>query len=230
MEDDIFKEIKKEAAITALKQIADGMVVGLGSGSTSKHFIDALSESGIQTICVPTSNQARVDAIELGLDVMDLDEVDEIDIAVDGVDSIGKSAIVKGLGGALTKEKIVDYMAKKFIIIADERKLKEPKMVPVEVLPFAYKLAAKEIEGTGLGIPKLRRVNGYPLITDNGNFVLDVEMEIGARGKKLEQEYNAIPGVIENGLFTRKTHLIVGHIIEGEIKIVEEEWMPEESK
>ncbi|AEF96859.1 ribose-5-phosphate isomerase RpiA [Methanotorris igneus] len=207
--------VAKEAA----KLIEDGMVVGLGSGSTAGLFIMELGkriqEEELTVFGVPTSFEARMLALQYGVPLVSLDEYD-VDIAVDGADEVEKDTLylIKGGGGCHTQEKIVDYSAKEFVVIVDEsklvNKLGEKYPIPVEVVPFAYSVVIKELINMG-GNPTIRlgeRKRG-PIITDNGNMIIDVSMDID-NAEKLEKELNSIPGVVENGIFTKVDKVLVG--------------------
>ncbi|AIF70422.1 ribose 5-phosphate isomerase [Palaeococcus pacificus DY20341] len=204
-------EMKKLVAKEALKFVEDGMVVGLGTGSTTAHFIRLLGklvmEEELEIYGIPTSYQAKFLAIESGIPVVSLDEVDAIDIAVDGADEVDPNLnLIKGRGAALTMEKIIDYRAGTFIVLVDESKLVDylgQKMpVPIEVIPSAWRVIAEEIEVFNataelrMGIKK-----DGPIVTDNGNFILDAKFERIEDPLDMEIELNNIPGVVENGIF-----------------------------
>ncbi len=205
---------KVNAARAALDYIKDGMVIGLGSGTTVHEFIKLLAErirDGLRVICVPTSYNSRMLAIENGLLVTDTDAVDVIDIAIDGADKANEIALLKGGGGALTREKIIDYNAKEFVVIVDESKICKGVLegkVNMEVLPFAAPLVMKELKDYN---PRLRVGTGKlgPVVSDNGNFILECDMRI-EDPKAMEKYLKSIPGIIENGIFTKFSTIIVG--------------------
>jgi len=209
---------KRNAAKKATEFVKDGMVVGLGSGSTTTYFIKFLGRivrsKGIRIACVPTSFDSRLLAIENGLKVVGADEADMIDVAVDGADAVAPDhSLIKGMGGALAQEKVIDYSAKKFICIVDKSKLKKVLRgtVPVEVLPTAYRIVGREIKRKFSGKPTLRmsqRKKG-PVMTDNGNFILDVLFRIIKNPGQLERQLNTLPGVVENGIFSLKKPAMV---------------------
>jgi ribose 5-phosphate isomerase A len=207
--------VKANAAKAALEHVKDGMCIGLGSGSTVREFIKLLGEkvrSGLKVSCVTTSFDSRMLAIENGIFVTETDAIDEIDLAVDGADKVTKTALLKGGGGALTREKIIDYNAKKFIVIADESKVVEGILegeVNLEVLPFAAPLVMKELNNCNPVIRMAKSKLG-PVISDNGSFIIDCEMKI-ENPKETEQWLKTIPGVIENGIFTKFDIIIVGN-------------------
>lgn len=207
---------KINAAKGAMKYVKDGMVVGLGSGTTAREFICLLAQSikdGLQIEAVTTSLDSRFIAKSLGIKIVELDQVECIDIAIDGADVATKSALLKGGGGALTREKIVGYAAKNFIVIVDESKLK-PKLIGklvVEVVPFAYAFALKKLKDYSKDASvRMSAEKLGPTITDNGNFLIDVPMDI-KNPEKTELELNSIPGVVENGIFTKFSRIIVGN-------------------
>jgi ribose 5-phosphate isomerase A len=206
------EEAKRRAAEEAVKLVEDGMVVGLGTGSTAAYFIEALGrrvKEGLKVRGVPTSYQAYLKALEAGIPTARLEEVATIDLAVDGADEVDLALnLLKGMGAALAREKVVDSMALQLVVVVDEtkvvRRLGETKPVPVEVLPFAYSYVAKKLKELG-GEPKLRmagEVKDGPVVTDNGNFILDAKFPPIQRPAELEEKIRRIPGVVEVGIFT----------------------------
>jgi ribose 5-phosphate isomerase A len=206
---------KINAAKAALAYVKDGMCVGLGSGSTVREFIKLLGEKvrlGLKVTCVTTSFDSRMLAIENGIFVTETDAIEDIDLAVDGADKVTPHALLKGGGGALTREKIIGYNAKKFIIIVDESKVMDGVLegeVNLEVLPFASPLIMKKLKDYN---PKVRMAKAKlgPVISDNGSFIIDCQMKL-ENPKKIEQWLKSIPGIIENGVFTRFDMIIVGN-------------------
>ena len=206
---------KQNAAKGALGYVEDGMVVGLGSGTTTAYFIELLGkkmkEERISVVGVVTSFDSEILAKKAGIPIIPLDR--KVDVAVDGADIVRKDYVLKGGGGALTREKIVDYAAEKFIVIADEGKADPEATYPivVEVVPFAYQYVMGEIEKLGLE-PELR-VGGKklgPVVTDNSNFILDCKGEIKGNAGEFEKKINAVPGVVENGIFSKFWKTIIG--------------------
>lgn len=201
----MYDQQKQAAAEAACEAVRPGMVVGLGSGTTARYAIEALGETGPADIqCVPTSLQARTAALEVGLTVVDIDQVATIDVAIDGADQVGPTALIKGGGGAHTREKIVATRAEEYYIVVDERKpvatLSAP--VPLAVLPAAREVVADAVRELG-GTPTLREAaeKSGPVITDHGNVLVDCAFgEIDTPGE-LATALAAIPGVIEHGLF-----------------------------
>lgn len=205
---------KINAAKAALEYVKDGMCIGLGSGSTVREFIKLLGEkvkNGLKVTCVTTSFDSRMLAIENGIFVTETDAIEEIDLAVDGADRVTKHALLKGGGGALTREKIIDYNAKKFIVIVDENKVEEDVLegeVNLEVLPFAAPLIMRQLKEYKPRIRMARSKLG-PVISDNGSFIIDCDMKL-EDPKKTEELLKSMPGIIENGIFTKFDLIIVG--------------------
>ncbi len=200
---------KLNCAKEAVKLVEDGMVLGIGSGSTVELFLKELGKriksEELEIYGVPSSYQSHIVAVENGIRIVDLIQFPELDLCIDGADQIDSSLnCIKGGGGALTREKIVASASKRFVIIADESKLVEKLSmpVPVEVMAFAYGFVAKEIEKIG-GSCNLRIGSGKvgPVVSDNGNFIVDCDFGIVENPKELEVKLNLIPGVVENGIF-----------------------------
>jgi ribose 5-phosphate isomerase A len=195
---------KQAAAERALELVKPGTIVGLGTGSTARYFIEALARkvrNGLKIQAVVTSIESRIQAEAGGIPITE--RVDgSLDLAVDGADEIDPAVnCVKGRGGALLREKIVAHASRRFVLIADESKLvgrlgRGP--VPIEILPFLWEATSRSIESLG-GRPELRMASGQPFKTDNGNLVLDTSF--GAVDAALGVALHAIPGVIEHGLF-----------------------------
>ncbi|USD38098.1 MULTISPECIES: ribose-5-phosphate isomerase RpiA [Ferrimonas] len=194
-------EMKKAAGWAALEYVEDGSIVGVGTGSTVNHFIDALAtkKSSIEG-AVSSSEASTAKMKALGIPVFDLNSVDELSVYVDGADEINPHmAMIKGGGAALTREKIVAAVAKTFVCIADGSKQVDilgDFPLPVEVIPMARSYVAREIVKLG-GDPVYRE----GVITDNGNIILDVYNMKIMEPAKLETQLNAIVGVVTNGLF-----------------------------
>lgn len=208
---------KINAAKEGLRFVKDNSIIGLGSGSTSLHFIKLLGkkvkEEGLNILCVPSSFESRICAINNGLKVVELDEVDRIHLAIDGADMVDRKLnLIKGKGGALTREKIIDYSAEDLIILIEEKKLAEriKGIVPIEVIPFSYSIVKKKLEKISVSV-SLRVDNSRcgPIITDNNNFLLDAVFEEIKNPEKLEMEIKNIPGVVENGIFTRNVSKVI---------------------
>jgi ribose 5-phosphate isomerase A len=205
-------ELKQKAAYEAVKHVKDGFVVGLGSGSTAACAIKALGEivkhKGIKLFGVPTSYQAFLLAVKHGIPVTTLEEHGVIDVTIDGADQIDpKLNLIKGMGAALVREKIVASASKVNIIVGDESKKVETlgengHPVPLEVLPFSLSLVQRKIEAAG-GIAVLREAKEKvgPVITDNGNVIIDASFGVINNAEELEVKLKMIPGVVETGLF-----------------------------
>jgi len=205
------EKAKQSAAREAVKHVESGFILGLGSGSTvayaAKEIGRRIRREKLKVWAVPTSYQAFFLAIENKIPLTSLHEHPEIDLTIDGADQIDKQLnMIKGRGGALTREKILASASKKVIIVADETKLTEKLgmncPVPIEVLPFALPYVANKIKELG-GKPVLRRARNKvgPVVTDNGNFITDTDFGIIDEPEKLQTKLKEIPGVVETGLF-----------------------------
>jgi ribose 5-phosphate isomerase A len=205
------EEAKKNAALEAVKHIKGGLIVGLGSGSTAAYAIREIGRLAHQKnwkiLGVPTSYQAFLLAVDNGISITTLNEHPKLDLTIDGADQVDPDLnLIKGMGGALTKEKIVALASKHYIVVTDETKLtkklgtKQP--VPIEVLPFAMALVESRIKKMK-GTPILREGKGKvgPIITDNGNFIVDADFGPIDAPDKLNSELKSIPGLVETGLF-----------------------------
>jgi ribose 5-phosphate isomerase A len=212
------EKAKRRAALEATRLVKDGFIVGLGSGSTVVYAIREIGRrikrEGLHVFGIPTSHQAFLLAVENGIILTTLDEHPEPDIAVDGADQIDKGMnLIKGMGGALTREKIVASASKKYVIVADMTKLTttlgEDQSVPIEVLTFALSTIMQRISDTG-GSPVLRMGRGKvgPVITDNGNFIVDVDFGAISSPEELNLKLKMIPGVVETGLFLDMADLV----------------------
>ncbi len=205
------EEAKKKAAERAVEHVESGFVVGLGSGTTVAHVSHLLGkrvrEGKLRIRGVPTSYQALLLASQHGIPTTTLDEHPVLDVAIDGADQVDQDLnMIKGLGGAMTREKIVATASKKNVIVVDETKLTKKlgvgQAVPLEVMPFALSPVLGQLRGSG-GSPSLREAKSKlgPVITDNGNFIVDVTFgPIGDAGN-LSQTLAAIPGIVGTGLF-----------------------------
>jgi ribose 5-phosphate isomerase A len=208
-------DLKRQAAAAALDLIGPDMIVGLGTGSTSAHFIELLGarvRDGLYVACVPTSEESAKKASLAGIELIEPDETTIIDIAVDGTDEVdGRKQLIKGGGGALLREKIIAHAAKRFVVIADaSKKVAELGAfpLPIEIDRFSYALTVRAVREAlaGLGLQKaevrLRATTvGPAFISDGGNFILDCRLGRIADAPALERALKAIPGVVETGLF-----------------------------
>jgi len=230
---DPIKVMKQEVGRAAAARVQSGNIVGLGTGSTTAFAIqflgDRLKSGELKDIKgVPTSFQASVLAKKYGIPLVTLDDIDGIDIAIDGADEVDpQKNLIKGGGAAHTREKIVDSLAKEFIVVVDSSKMVDRLgstfALPIEVLPIAVTPVTHAIEKLG-GKPELRmgiKKDG-PVITDQGNMVLDVTFAAIDNPAELEKTLNNIPGVLENGLFIGLADLIlIGEIIDGKPSVRE---------
>jgi len=200
-------DLKKEIGRLFLSEVKDGMVLGLGTGSTANHAIiaigDKIKNEKLKIYGIPTSYNSRKLGIEAGIIITTL-ENHKIDIAFDGADEIDPSLnLIKGRGGAMTNEKIVDSAAKRFIVLADESKLVkilgESRPIPIEVAPDEKSAIMKKLEELGAENITLRHQKQGPVITDMGNMIIDANFS--NIKVDLEKKINSISGVIDNGLF-----------------------------
>ncbi|MCW4016951.1 MAG: ribose-5-phosphate isomerase RpiA [Candidatus Bathyarchaeota archaeon] len=223
------EDAKKRVALQAVKHVKDDFVVGLGSGSTAAYAIQELGrlikQDGLQVMGVPSSSQAMMLAVNAGIQLTTLDEHPTLDLAIDGADEVDKALnMIKGGGGALTREKIVASAAKQVVIVADEKKL-VPKLgstfkVPVEVLGFALATVSAGIKELG-GKPVLREGKGKvgAVVTDNGNYIVDVDFGPIDSPEELNLGLKFIPGVIETGLFMNIADIVYLGKQDGVIKL-----------
>ncbi len=200
-------DLKRDAANQAADLVESGMVVGLGTGSTAAFFIEALIARKPDILCIPTSERSAAQASAGGLRLTDFAHHTSIDICVDGADEIKRDSLdlVKGLGGALLREKLVASAAKRLIIIADSPKLVDwlgtTAPVPVEVTPFAWELTAARLAQLATTLTRRARPDGDPYLTDGGNFILDCGFGAIADAAVTDRKLREIVGVVETGLF-----------------------------
>ena len=225
---DLQDRMKQAVAQAAVEQIRDGMVLGLGSGSTAALMIQALGaklQSGELTdiVGVTTSFQGEVLAAELGIPLKSLNAIDRIDLAIDGADEVDPSfQLIKGGGACHVQEKLVALRADRFVVVVDSTKLVDTLnlafLLPVEVLPGAWRQVQAELQTLGAEAQLRMAVRkAGPVVTDQGNLVLDARFAGGIQDPvALEQQINNIPGVLENGLFVNITdQVLVGEIVDG---------------
>tara|TARA_Y100001968_G_C19358198_1_gene718334 strand:+ start:453 stop:1163 length:711 start_codon:yes stop_codon:yes gene_type:complete len=229
---DLQTQMKRAVAESAVNQIENGMVLGLGSGSTAALMIEALGLK-IKTgeirdvVGVTTSFQGEVMASELGIPLKSLSAVSEIDLAIDGADEVDPNfQLIKGGGACHVQEKLVAARAKKFLVVVDSSKIVEKLNIdfklPVEVLPSAWKQVQKTLEKMGgKGYLRMAQKKAGPVVTDQGNLILDLTFENGISNPAiLEKDINNIPGVLENGLFVNLTdQVLVGRIIDEKVEV-----------
>ena len=226
---DLQNQMKKAVAQAAVDQIQNGMILGLGSGSTAALMIEALAikiKSGEikDVVGVTTSFQGEVLASELGIPLKSLSSVSEIDLAIDGADEVDpKFQLIKGGGACHVQEKLVAALAKKFIVVVDSTKLVEKLnldfKLPVEVLPSAWKQVQKTLINLGgEGNLRMAQKKAGPIVTDQGNLILDLTFKNGIdQPDLLESQINNIPGVLENGLFINLTDEVLVGKVENEV-------------
>jgi ribose 5-phosphate isomerase A len=220
--------MKQEVGKAAAAKVKSDSIVGLGTGSTTAYAIeylgDRLQKGELKNIVgIPTSFQAEVLAKKYGIPLTTLDAVDRIDIAIDGADEVDPHKnLIKGGGAAHTREKVVDTLAKQFIVVVDSGKLVDKLgstfLLPVEVIPMAVTPVMKRLEKLG-GKPELRMgvKKAGPVVTDQGNLVIDVKFDQLDDPAELEKTINNIPGVLENGLFVGVTDIVlIGEIKDGQ--------------
>lgn len=208
-------EMKQLAARAALAHLPETGVLGLGTGSTTRWFIEAVGElvaQGRRFTAVPTSTASRALAERLGIPLLDDDGPWRIDVCVDGADEVSRELdLIKGGGGAHTREKIVNYAARSNVIIVDESKLVEHLgakwAVPVEVLPFGIQTTLQALRA--LGEPSIRASEGKPFMTDSGNYIVDLATGAIADPSRLDRLVRTLPGVVETGLFIRRADIVV---------------------
>ena len=203
------EELKKLAGEKAVEYIKDGMIVGLGTGSTAEYSLRKLGElvrAGLDIKGIPTSVHTKRIAKEENIPLTTLEENPVIDVTIDGADEVDSNLnLIKGGGGALTREKIIAFNSKKVIIVVDDSKVVKCLGIdfplPVEVTKFGWPATKKTLEGFGCTVELRKVMNEEPFITDNGNYILDCEFIRIDNPEELHINLNNIPGVVENGLF-----------------------------
>ena len=207
-------ELKRQAAARALDFVQSGMRLGLGTGSTAKHFVELLGarvREGLDIIGVPTSEATRADAIRCGIALTTLDEIDRLDLTVDGADEIDPDLnLIKGGGGALLREKIVAAASERMIVIADDSKWVEALgrfPLPIEVIPFGLPATQRSIGkafaecGVSGQMAVRKGADGHVFVTDGGHWIVDAHLGRITDPPRLAQSLTLIPGVVEHGLF-----------------------------
>jgi len=226
------EDAKRRAVLKAVEPIKSGWIIGLGSGSTVAYAVAELGRrvkrGNTELSVVPTSHQVELLAISHGLRVVSLNEAFTVDYVVDGADQVEQSSLnaIKGGGGALLREKIVASAAHRLVLVIDETKLSRhlggKQGVPIEVLPFAYRFVQSRITKLG-GRARLREGAGKvgPVVTDNGNFVLDADFGRIAKPQQLERQLKAVPGLVETGLFLGMVDQAYVGLRTGEVRVLE---------
>ena len=224
---------KRLAAARALDWVKPGMRLGLGTGSTARHFVDLLGEkvrAGLDVVGVPTSEATRAQAAALGIKLSTLDDTPELDLTIDGADEVAASdlSLIKGGGGALLREKIVASASDHMLVIADDSKWVETLgryPLPIEVVPFGFSATLRATQkALGLGdsgaLVLRRDKNGHPFVTDGGHWIIDAALGHIPDPKPLASRLTSIPGVVEHGLFIGMAKTIVLAGREG-IRVIE---------
>ncbi len=219
---------KKLAADKAVSYVKDGMTVGLGTGSTAYWAIEGIGQrikdEGLNLKAIATSIRSEEQARACGIPIVSFAEINEIDLTIDGADEADEHLeLIKGGGGALLREKIVASNSKRVIIIVDETKLVKRLgafRVPVEVIRFGWEKNFKNLQQTGCA-PLLRMSEDRPYLTDNNNYIIDCDFGLIEQPAELHNRINAIPGIVENGLFINIASMVIAGYSNGEIKILE---------
>lgn len=223
---------KEQAGRKAAQYVESGMIVGLGTGSTASWAIRAVADrvknDELKDIhCICTSGATRTLASELGLSIRGLEDVDWVDLTIDGADQVDDELrLIKGAGGALLREKVVAFSSGEVIIVVDEgKRTKQLGLgcpVPVEVIPFAEAVVRRALQNFGAQVePRMEPDGDDPLITDNDNLILDCLFAEAFDAKRLEREIKRIPGVVESGLFVDMTDRLVIGKAEGDPEVID---------
>jgi ribose 5-phosphate isomerase A len=202
-------ELKRQAALAALSEIRDGMIVGLGSGSTASIFIRELGRAALKVQGIPTSEESGRIATEVGVPLTTLDEHPEIDVTIDGADEVSpRLELIKGLGGALVREKIVAHASKRVVIIVDESKLVDrlgsKTVIPIEVIPLAVPCVMRQLPGA-----VIRKKNDRVFVSDNGNMILDWKYGEIDDVAGLEAKLKSMTGVVDSGIFSGVANCVI---------------------
>lgn len=207
---------KYASAHEALRFVKKGMSIGLGTGSTAEIFIDLIGKKNaaddLELSCIATSKASESQARKLGMKLTGFDEIAKLDAAFDGADQVDWNLnLVKGMGGALVREKIVDYRAEKFIVMAGENKLVErlAGIIPVEVIPLAEDAVKRDLKELGAAAFETRKDGRRKFISDNSNLIVHAHFPYIEKPEKLEDEINQIAGVVDNGIFARKKPIVL---------------------
>jgi ribose 5-phosphate isomerase A len=202
-------DLKRQAALAALGEIRDGMIVGLGSGSTASIFIRELGKAKLDVLGIPTSEESARIAREVGVRLTTFSDHPDIGVTVDGADEVSPELhLTKGLGGALVREKIVAHASKRVVIIVDESKL-VPKLgsktvIPVEVIPLAVPRVLRELKHASV-----RLTDGKPTVSDNGNYTVDWKSGPIEDPVAVEKQLKAMTGVVDSGIFAGVANLVI---------------------
>jgi len=211
-------QLKRVAALRAIEEVQDGMVVGLGTGSTAAHVVEGLAArvaAGLRVVGIPTSERTAAQARRLGIPIATFAEHQHLNLTIDGADEVqlGTLDLIKGLGGALLREKIVAAASDRLVIVVDQEKLVERlgehTRVPVEVAQFGWQATAAALAKLGCVPERRYTVNEQPYVTDGGNFILDCRFGPLADPGTTEQQLAMTVGTVESGLFVGRTSVVV---------------------
>lgn len=210
--------LKRAAALRAIEEVEDGMVLGLGTGSTAAFVVDGLAERvahGLKVVGIPTSERTAAQARGLGIPIATFAEHQRLDLTIDGADEVelGSLDLIKGLGGALLREKIVAAASARLVIVVDQEKLVERlgehTPVPVEVTQFGWQATATALAALGCAPERRYSIGEQPFVTDGGNFILDCRFGPIGDPARLEREIAMTVGVVESGLFVGRSSVVV---------------------
>lgn len=211
-------ELKRAAALRAIEEVEDGMVIGLGTGSTAAFVVEGLAlrvAQGLRVVGIPTSERTAAQARRLGISIATFAEHQRLDLTIDGADEVqlGTLDLIKGLGGALLREKIVAAASDRLVIVVDQEKLVEQlgehTPVPVEVTPFGWQATAVSLTRLGCAPERRYTVGEQPYVTDGGNFILDCRFGPLADPRALEKSIALTVGTVESGLFVQRSSMVV---------------------
>ncbi|PYI54267.1 ribose-5-phosphate isomerase RpiA [Paenibacillus flagellatus] len=221
------EEIKRRVAEAAAEQVKDGMTVGLGTGSTAYWAIRKLGErvkEGLNVKAIATSSRSESLAVEFGIPLVTFAETDVLDVTIDGADEVDPALnLIKGGGGALLREKIVAAASRRFVVVVDDTKRVDRLgafPLPVEVVTFGAEATKRALESLGCA-SRFRMADKCEYVTDNGNFILDCDFGLIREPEPLAQAINAIPGVVDNGLFANMAHVVMVGCGDGSIVVME---------
>jgi ribose 5-phosphate isomerase A len=211
-------QLKRAAALRAIEEVQDGMVVGLGTGSTAAHVVEGLAArvaGGLRVVGIPTSERTATQARRLGIPIATFAEHQRLDLTIDGADEVrlGTLDLIKGLGGALLREKIVAAASDRLVIVVDQEKLVERlgehTPIPVEVTQFGWQATAVALAKLGCVPERRYTINEQPYVTDSGNFIADCRFGPLADPGSTEQQLAMTVGTVESGLFVGRTSMVI---------------------
>jgi ribose 5-phosphate isomerase A len=211
-------ELKRAAAIRAIEEVEDGMVLGLGTGSTAAFVVEGLGRrvaSGLRVVGIPTSERTAAQARRLGIPIATFAEYQSLDLTIDGADEVelGTLNLIKGLGGALLREKIVAAASQRLVVVVDQEKLVdrlgEHTPIPVEVTQFGWQATAVALAKLGCAPERRYSANEQPYVTDEGNYILDCRFGPLADPATIEGKIATTVGTVESGLFVGRSSMVV---------------------